>query len=59
MPLLEQDTVDVKRIFSNEENESEVGRNNGRAEVESPHRDIIRNPEEGSDMDKEDIDVFE
>jgi hypothetical protein len=52
MPLLEQDMVDVKRVFSNEENEREIGRNNGRAELKSPYRDVIGNPEEGGDMNK-------
>jgi hypothetical protein len=59
MPLLEQNLIDVKRIFSDEENKGEVGRNNGRAKLESPYRDVIGNPEKGRNMNKEDIDVFE
>jgi hypothetical protein len=52
MPLVEQDTVDVKRIFSKEENKNQIGHNDGCAKLEGPYREVIRNPEKGGDMDE-------
>jgi len=59
MPLVEQDLVHMKGIFSEEENKSQIGDNHGCGELEGLYRDVIGNPEKGGNMNKEDIDVFE
>jgi hypothetical protein len=49
----------MEGVLSEGHNKGQVGNNDGCGELESPRRDIIGNPEEGGDMNKEDIDVFE
>lgn len=59
MILIKKNEIYMKGILLQYQDKSKIGRDDGYSDCEGPLGKIIGNPEEGSDMNKENIQIFE